>query len=224
MEKSDSMELLRHDIKHVPRLIAGLLLLGLGIHTIRLSSFGLPPWAVLHDGIEQSLQVPFGYNTLIVGVIVLVFSIIVFRTKVGIATILNVLLVGPFIELLRLIVDEIHHTLFRDIVVFLLGFICMTFGRALYISSNLGQGPRDGLFIGIARTTPIPVKYVKLGVEFIVLLLGYLMGGDVFIGTAIVVVASGYMIQGYFAILGYNPKEHHNHSIVDYMRPKKESS
>lgn len=212
------MELLKKDIKHIPRLLAGLLLLGLGIHIIRLSSFGLPPWAVLHDGIEQSLFIPFGYNTLIVGVIVLVFSMILFRTKVGIATILNVVLVGPFIELLRLIVDDISHTLFSDIVVFLIGFLCMTFGRALYISSNLGQGPRDGLFIGIARTTPLPVKYVKLGVEFIVLLIGYFLGGDVFIGTAVVVIASGYVIQGYFALLGYNPKEHHNHSIVDYMK------
>lgn len=217
MEKSDVMELFRQDFRRIPRLLAGLVLLGLGIYVLKLSSFGLPPWAVLHDGIEKSISIPFGYNTLMVGILVLIVSIVIFKTKIGIATILNVALVGPFIELLRLIADDIPHALWSDILVFFLGFLLMTFGRALYISSNLGQGPRDGLFIGIARTTSFPVKYIKLSVEFIVLILGWLLGGEVFIGTAVVVIASGYFIQAYFKFFGYNPKEHHNNSIVDYF-------
>jgi uncharacterized membrane protein YczE len=102
----------------------------------------------------------------------------------------------------------------------------MTFGRSLYIASELGQGPRDGLFVGLAKTTSWPVKYVKSGVELTVFLLGVvLLWGDptriaqsIGIGTLLVVFLSGPLVQWYFRRLRFDPTRKENHDIRRYWR------
>jgi len=217
------MELFKRDVRKVPRLLVGLFVLAMGIYLTRLAGLGLAPWPILHDGLEKVTGIPFGFVTQIVGVIILVFSMIRFHTKVGVGTILNVLLVGPFIELFEVIYRVLPATLWIQIIVFIVGLLLMTFGRSLYISSELGQGPRDGLFVGLARTTKFEVKYIKLAIEFIVFVIGFALGGAVGIGTLIIVVLSGYLIQFYFKILRYDPKTSIQYSIFDYFT-KKESS
>lgn len=214
------MELLRKDLRKIPRLLVGLVVLALGIYLTRLSHFGLSPWSAFHDGLERVTGIGFGYITQIVGVIIMVFSILVFHTKIGIGTILNVLLVGPIIELYQVVYYVFPETLFVQILIFMGGLLIMTFGRSLYISSELGQGPRDGLFIGLARTTRFEVKYIKLTIEFIVFVIGYLLGGTIGVGTILVVVLSGYLIQFYFKLLHYNPKTSMQNSFRDYLRTK----
>ena len=82
----------------------------------------------------------------------------------------------------------------------------MTFGRSLYISTRLGPGPRDGLFVGLSRITKVDVKYIKPTIEMSVLLLGFLLGGIVGYGTVFLIITSGYMVQYFFKILHFDPK------------------
>lgn len=218
------MEYFKRDSRKVPRLLAGLVILALGIYLTRLSQFGLAPWPVLHDGLENVTGIGFGFITQIVGIVILLFSIITFRTKVGIGTILNVLLVGPIIELFDLWYTVLPNQLWLEVMVFICGLLLMTFGRSLYISSELGQGPRDGLFVGLARTTRFQVKYIKLTIELIVCTIGFILGGTVGFGTILVVLFSGYLVQFYFRILQYNPKTSIQYSVLDYFKKKESTS
>jgi uncharacterized membrane protein YczE len=222
------MTAFKEDVKRVPKLFLGLLILGFGIYLTKLSAFGMSPWAIFHQGLTVTTGIPFGFITQIVGVIVLIVTMVVFHTKVGIGTISNVLIVGPWIALLDTIYQVIPESVIFQFLVFLAGLLLMTFGRSLYISSQLGQGPRDGLFVGLAKTSGIQVKYVKLIIEFTVFLLGTLLllsnpdalQKAVGIGTLIVVFGSGYLVQWYFKLLGYHPNDSKNHNIMRYFHTK----
>lgn len=211
----------------MPRLIGGLVLLAIGIYLTKLSGFGMAPWSVFHVGLERVSGVPFGFVTQLVGLVVLVLSMILFQTKVGLGTLLNVAMVGPVIALLELLHDTVIPNPWMAPVVFGVGLLIMTFGRSLYIASELGQGPRDGLFVGLARTTGWPVKYVKSGVELTVFLLGLaliwsdrtLVVQSIGIGTLLVVFASGPLVQWYFRLLRFDSASTHNHDIRRYWNP-----
>ncbi len=102
----------------------------------------------------------------------------------------------------------------------------MTFGRSLYISTKLGPGPRDGIFVGLSRLTQIDVKYIKPAVEFTVLLIGFLLGMSKGInyvgpGTVIAVIFSGYLVQFFFKKLGFNPKIENQRHLREYLYKKK---
>ena len=99
----------------------------------------------------------------------------------------------------------------------------MTFGRSLYISTKLGPGPRDGVFVGLSRITQLDVKYIKPAVEFTVLFVGFLLGGTVGIGTLTAMLFSGYLVQFYFKKLGFNPKIENQRNLREYLNIKKDT-
>jgi uncharacterized membrane protein YczE len=210
------MTALQEDIRRIPRLLVGLITLAIGIYLTKISNLGLAPWGVFHDGLDHVTGLGFGVITQLVGLLVLILSFVLFRTKVGLGTFLNVALVGPIIELLERFQGQLD-TVPIQIPVFIFGFVLMTFGRSLYISSELGQGPRDGLFVGIARTTRFQVKHIKPAIELTVLIIGTILGGRMFFGTLIIVLFSGYFVQGFFKLLRFDPKHARQHSIHEYF-------
>lgn len=225
------MDAWKADAKRIPRLLLGLCLLALGIYFTKLSGFGMAPWAIFHVGLAETTGIPFGFITQIVGVIILIGSMLLFHTKVGLGTVLNVAIVGPLIALMEYGYQTIPSNAVIQFFVFLLGLLTMTFGRSLYISSQLGQGPRDGLFVGLARSTRYQVKHIKLVLELtvfsigVLLLLAYptVLEQSVGVGTILVVLVSGYLVQWYFKRLGFNPKQSDDFSVGRYFQTKNPS-
>lgn len=190
--------------------------MSVGIILIKRSELGLFAWGVFHDGLSQVTPLSFGMVTIFLGFIILAFSVLVFKTNVGIGTFANIAFVGPMLDIIDFSFSYIPETMTMRIVLFVVGILLMTFGRAYYISTRLGAGPRDGLFVGISRTTQVDVKYVKPGIELVVLLSGFLLGGVAGVGTLITMVVSGYLVQWFFKLLGYDPKVEKQRSILEY--------
>jgi uncharacterized membrane protein YczE len=65
---------------------------------------------------------------------------------------------------------------------------------------QLGAGPRDGLMVGLVRKLNKPIGIVRGSIEVTVLVLGYLMGGPVGVGTIITAFAIGYSVQYAFKL------------------------
>jgi len=219
------MKELKQDLKRLPHLVVGLFILGVGIFLTKLSLMGMAPWGIFHMGLSQVTAIPFGIVTQIVGFLVLVISLFLFRVEIGIGTILNVLIVGPWITVLDVLFPKSPNELVSQIMIFLAGFLLMNIGRSLYISSNLGQGPRDGMFIGLARSTGWSVKVVKPLIDLTVFIIGsfLLLGTGVLfsyvgIGTLIIVLFSGYVIGLCFSLLGFHPSMAKGYSISRYIR------
>ncbi|KFZ27278.1 MAG: hypothetical protein KQ78_00478 [Candidatus Izimaplasma bacterium HR2] len=215
-------EILRNDLKKVPVLLMGFLLLSFGMILTMKSGLGMSSWGVLHQGVSLVSGLTFGTVTLVLGLIILVLSVIFLKSKVGIGTIVNVLLIGVLLDVFKyLITYEPEFYVYQGIM-FTIGLLIMTLGRSIYISTKLGPGPRDGIFVGLSRITQIDVKYIKPTVEFSVLLIGFLLGQSmgvnlVGLGTVIAVIFSGYLVQFYFKKLGFNPKIENQRNFKEYL-------
>ena len=210
------MNLKLENPRQLVALFAGFICLSFGIYLTMLSLKGLSSWGVFHDGFSNLADwLTFGIVTQIVGVVILTVSIVFLKTKIGMGTILNIIIVGPLIDLFEYIHPIPNEQNWVGYIILAIGILFTTFGRSLYISAKLGPGPRDGLFVGLTALTGIKVKYVKITIEFIVLLIGILLGGQSGIGTVIMIIASGYLVQYFFRILKYNPHESRNIEVIN---------
>ena len=211
------MELLKNDLKKLPVLFIGFIFLSFGIVLTKRSDLGMDAWGIFHQGLSVKLGISFGLIIIYFGLIVLVLSVLFLKTKIGIATILNVLIVGLIINFFDNLITYIPDTTLEKVLVIVVGLVTLSFGRSLYISSRLGAGPRDGIFVGLSRITKIDVKYVKPAIEFTVLIIGVLLGGTFGFGTIFLIITSGYLVQYFFKLLNFDPKTSSQSRLIDYL-------
>jgi uncharacterized membrane protein YczE len=175
------------------KLIFGLFVFGLGVALTVKASLGIAPWDVFAQGLSIQTGVSFGVATVIVSGLVLL-AWIPLRVKPGIGTVANALLVGLFADFWLLLLPKTD-VYWQQLVMFLLGVIVVAIATGLYISSQLGSGPRDGLMQGTANALDKPFWLIRSAFEGTVLTIGWLMGGQVREGTLIFAVSIGYLVQ-----------------------------
>ncbi|WP_395638184.1 YitT family protein [Pseudolysinimonas sp.] len=163
------------------QLIVGLAFYGFGIGLMVRAGIGVAPWDVLAQGITAQTGLPFGVVVNIVGALVLLLWIPI-RQKPGLGTVANVLLIGPFAQLLLVIVPQQHEPILQGLV-FTAGLLLVGIATGLYVGARLGPGPRDGLMTGLHARTGWPIWIVRTGIEVSVLVVGFVLGGQVGIGT-----------------------------------------
>jgi uncharacterized membrane protein YczE len=163
------------------QLVVGLAFYGFGIGLMVRAGIGVAPWDVLAQGITAQTGLPFGIVVNIVGAFVLLLWIPI-RQKPGLGTVANVLLIGPFAQLLLLVVPQQHEPILQGLV-FAGGLLLVGIATGLYVGARLGPGPRDGLMTGLHARTGRPIWVVRTGIEISVLIVGFVLGGQVGIGT-----------------------------------------
>ena len=159
----------------------GLSLFGLGEGLLIVSFTGASPWSVLAQGISLNVNLSIGTITLLISIAVLILWIPLGQ-KPGMGTILNALIIAIMIDLCIKYVptpsNYIHQLLLAVISVIMVGI-----GGGIYLVSNLGAGPRDGLMIGLQKLTNFPIAVVRATLEISVVSIGWYLGGTVGIGT-----------------------------------------
>ena len=104
------------------------------------------------------------------------------------------------------------------ILFMLFGLFIISVGSFLYIGSELGAGPRDSLMIGLKKKMPaIPIGAIRGTVEGTVLLLGWLMGAKVGLGTVIAVFGISIILQFTFRLFQFDVKKLKAESISDTL-------
>jgi len=168
-------------VRRFVQLFTGLFLYGIGIALIVRGELGVAPWDVLTQGIAKQTGLNFGLITVITSGIVLLLWIPI-RQKPGFGTVMNALLVGPAADVgLWLIPQGLD--LWVRIVLLAAGIVVIAIATGLYIGAHLGPGPRDGLMTGLHRVTGWRIWIVRTGIELSVLAVGWMLGGNVGIGT-----------------------------------------
>jgi len=167
--------------RRLVQLLIGLFLYGIAIALMVRAGIGLSPWDVLSQGVSLKTGIPFGFVTNLIGLVVLAFWIPL-RQRPGLGTILNVLLVGPSAQLgLDLIPQQT--VLWVQVLFFAAGLGLLAVATGLYIGPRLGPGPRDGLMTGLHARTGRPIWMVRTAIEVTVLIIGWVLGGNVGVGT-----------------------------------------
>ncbi|SFR92203.1 Uncharacterized membrane protein YczE [Agromyces sp. CF514] len=168
-------------VRRIVQLYVGLLFYGIGIALIVRGELGVAPWDVLTQGISKQTGLNFGLVTVITSVFVLLLWIPI-RQKPGFGTIMNVLLVGPAADLGLWLIPE-GLDLWVRILLLPAGILVLAMATGLYIGAHFGPGPRDGLMTGIHARTGWRIWIVRTSIELVVLATGWLLGGNVGIGT-----------------------------------------
>lgn len=178
--------------RRLTQLVLGLVLYGAGLALMVRGAIGVPPWDVLSQGLVNHFGLSFGLWTNIIGAVVLL-AWIPLRQMPGVGTVLNVIMVGPSAQVVLWLLPE-QESLWVRIPLFVLGLLAVAVASGLYIGANLGPGPRDGLMTGLHRRTGARIWVVRTAIEIVVLAIGWILGGNVGIGTLAFALLIGPMI------------------------------
>ncbi|HET8866941.1 MAG TPA: hypothetical protein VFM87_01300 [Agrococcus sp.] len=176
----------------VAQLMIGLFLYGISLALLVRAALGVGPWDVLSLGIANHLPMSYGAATVVVSGLVLLLWIPL-RQRPGIGTLLNALLVGPAADLgLWLIPTPTE--LWGQALMLAGSIVLLAIATGIYIAPQLGPGPRDGLMTGLVRLTGWRIWIVRTLIEGTALLIGWLLGGPVGVGTVIFAFGVGPLI------------------------------
>ena len=179
--------------RRVAQLLVGLFAYGFAIAMMIRAALGISPWDVLSQGIVLHTGLNYAVITNVVGALVLLLWIPI-RQKPGVGTVANVLLIGPSIEV-GLWLLPTPDDLVPRILLFLGGLVLLAVATGLYIGARFGPGPRDGLMTGIHRRTGWPIWIVRTSIEVTVVAIGWLLGGNVGLGTVAFALLIGPMVN-----------------------------
>lgn len=180
-------------VKRWAFLLVGLVMFGVGIAFMVRAELGLGPWDVLHQGIARLAHMPIGMVTVLTGIPVML-AWLPLRQRVGIGTILNILLIGTVTDIALAVIPQLDNLAVRALLM-VVGVVIVGVGSGLYLSSDMGAGPRDGLMIGLSKRTGWSVRLVRTLIELTVLFAGVLLGGTVGIGTLMFAFGIGPVVQ-----------------------------
>lgn len=186
------------------KLIFGLLLYALGIVVTMRANLGFAPWEVFHQGIGSTIGLSIGKVSILTGLVICI--IVVFMgEKLGLGTVLNMLLIGVFMDMiLQLGFIPAADGFLKGVLVMFAGLFIISIASYFYIGSGFGAGPRDSLMVSIERKTGLPVGLSRGIIEGTAVFTGWLLGGPVGFGTLIAALGISFCIQITFSMLDFN--------------------
>jgi uncharacterized membrane protein YczE len=175
------------------QLYAGLTLYGVSMALQIRAGLGLDPWDVFHQGVSDKTGLSFGTVVIITGALVLL-AWVPLRQKPGLGTVSNVFVIGIVVDVALALIGDVHG--FALQLAFLVaGVVLNAIAGAAYIGAGLGPGPRDGLMTGLVRRTGGKVGVIRTSIEVTVLVVGFLLGGTVGLGTVVYALSIGPLLQ-----------------------------
>jgi uncharacterized membrane protein YczE len=170
------------------QLLVGLWLFGASVALLVRADLGLDPWDVLHQGISRRSDVPIGLVVIAVSIVVLSLWVPL-RQRPGVGTLANLVLVGLCLEATLAVLPAPTDLPWR-LAFLLVGIVGNGVATALYIGAGFGPGPRDGLMTGLAARG-LSIRVARTSLEVTVLVVGWMLGGTVGVGTVAYALAIG---------------------------------
>ncbi len=205
--------------KRFLRLLSGLLLYGLGVYLIVQANIGLAPWEAFSMGLTLLTGLSFGDIVVLSGLVIVGIDLLL-KEKIGFGTLLNAILIGKFIDLFTWmdLVPAMSGYL-TGIPLLLLSQVVIALASFLYMGAGMGCGPRDALMVALGKRMPkAPIGLVRGGLEGTVLLIGWLLGAKVGLGTVIAVFGIGFIIQYTFQFLHFDVKAVRHENLLDTIK------
>ncbi|WP_458862108.1 YczE/YyaS/YitT family protein [Acidaminobacterium chupaoyuni] len=177
------------------------------------ANLGFTAWNCFHQGISLTTGVTIGMANTLVGMVILCADLAL-HERIGIGSICNMLLIGPFTDLIiAWDVLPTMQTWYTGVGMMIIGMFVVAFGTCFYISSQFGAGPRDSLMVALARRTGLKPGWCRIGIETTVTVIGWFLGGPVGVGTLIGAFGQGTCLQGVFQLMHFKPTEIHHENF-----------
>ncbi len=179
--------------RRLTQLFIGLVRYGVSLAVMVRADLGLDPWDVFHQGVAERTGASFGTVVIAVGAAVLLLWWPL-RQRPGVGTVSNVVVLGLVVDVVLAVLDT-PESLAGRVGLLVAGVGLNALATATYIGAGLGPGPRDGLMTGLVRRTGGSVRVVRTGIEVLVLIVGWLLGGTVGVGTVLYAAAIGPLVH-----------------------------
>ena len=201
------------------RIVLGLLVFAFGVHLTIYANIGLAPWHCLGMGISYHTPLNYGLSMTVMAVVILLIDLAL-KERIGFGTIIDALLTGNFVQMFNdLNPFPENRNLWIGILIMLTGFVFMALGMFIYMKAGQCCGPRDSLLVGLGkRMKRVPIGIVEILLWAVVLLIGWLLGGPVGIGTLISTVGAGAVMQVVYNILHFDPREVKHRDVIEVVK------
>ena len=167
-------------------LFFGLTILGLGGALVVRANLGNAPWTVFAEGISIQSGLSIGTAFFLSSCLVLLLWIPL-AIKPGFGTIANATYFAIVLDWALGWMNSPSSQVLEYLML-IAGIACVGLGSAIYMTCGLGGGPRDGLLMGLIKRTGVRIIYIKMTMDGTALLVGFLLGGTVGVGTVLSVV------------------------------------
>ena len=202
---SDSPFNIKPSLKTLFFLFFGLTLFGLGEALLIVSNLGVTPWTVFAEGVAKNLNISIGLATFLVSISILILWIPL-KQKIGIGTVSNAIIIAVTIDLFVYLLPY-SSNIVLSIFEMIFGILLVGVGSGIYLITNLGPGTRDGLMKGISENFKKPIYIIRLSIEMTVVILGWLLGGTVGLGTLMFAILIGPVISVSLVIIKSTDKK-----------------
>ena len=213
------MQTKKQMIKEILKSAFGLFIFSIGVYLTIQANIGLAPWDCLSMGASYRVGMSYGIVHTIISIIIVLIDVLL-KEKIGYGTILDALLVGNYVDLIdHFITLPDFNSLPISIVMVCVGLLIMGYGQVFYMDAAQGCGPRDSLLVALGKRFPhTPIGIVQTGMVGIALLIGWLLGGPVGIGTVISVFGLGTALQIVCKIMHFEPRDVVHKNVIETNR------
>jgi len=182
----------------------GFALFGLSIAVLIQANLGTSPWVMLEVALSQITGLTPGTLSVIIGFVVL-GGAVAMRERIGWGTLGNILFIGPWEDIGLNLIPSVTHNLPVQIAMLLASILGIGLASAIYIGVDAGAGPRDSLMLALKRITGWSLRRARATIEVILVLLGWLLGGPIGVGTLVFSILIGPSVQWGFKLFKVEP-------------------
>lgn len=201
------------------RIVIGLFVFAFGVHLSIFANIGLAPWDCLGMGISYHTPLNYGLSMTLIALTVLGIDMLL-KEKIGFGTIIDALLTGNFVQFFNSFNPfKVNENIWLGIILMLIGFVFMALGMEIYMKCEECCGPRDALLVGLGKRMPkIPIGIVEIILWALVLLIGWLLGGPVGIGTLISTFGAGLVMQFVYSLMRFEPRQLKHRGVIEVAK------
>ena len=174
--------------------VIGIILAAFGIQLIVTANVGMDSVSTLIIGLMNFSNISFGTWSQLISLCLLLVTFFVCREKIGIASILYVVLLGGTLNITEPLMYNVVFGKFA-VLFSLIGFLLYGLGIAIYLSMQLGAGPIEGLMYIMIKITKLPIRKVRMINDFLLNLIGFALGAKIGIGTLFGILCLGPLID-----------------------------
>ncbi|MDO4903060.1 MAG: hypothetical protein Q3959_02240 [Limosilactobacillus sp.] len=175
----------------------GIALVSLGAALLRGGKVGLDPFTAVNTGMSEHLKLSLGVYQLSVNLVIFIFVLLLDRKKIGIGTVLNMVLVGFEIQWFSALYTSIFGTRLNAIIIFsnlVIGLLFFTLGSSMYMGAELGVAPYDAIAPILSNRFHTQYRTIRIAQDILFMIAAYFAAGPVGIGTVIVAFFTGPLI------------------------------
>lgn len=172
----------------------GVIISGMCVGFMKVGAFGVDPFQALMAGLDSAIPIQFGTLYVIVNAVMLIFSLVTDRHNVGVATFINLFLLGYVVDFTKAGLDLVFPAPSMPIRIgcMLFGIVMLCFASSLYMTASLGISTYDSVAVVMSGKWKLGrFKYVRICTDLGCVILG-----------AVLYLASGGKLSGIPAFIG----------------------